>query len=1289
MARSSDELLHILQRLQPSQFEEVVFRLRLQEHHLSPSTVAQTSRAIELLKLVEQAGRTEALAQALAEVMSSGRQPIESGRRGLMDLHRHIEGQQHRLDRDPAYSASRYVAQHLRYRAGPAGVISRDALDALSGWLLAPGKRCVVVLGDPGTGKTFLLHQLARRLAGKSFGPAPLLVEMRDLGEIESLDQLVARHLGQQQTEALAAFREQLAAGQLVLLLDGLDELVPWVSHRRAAVLLDLILEGARGQAKILVTSRGQFLKTNELTEKLDAPPERRVVTLLPFETAQIHAVIAPGPEGPTAEGGIMLLETFPDLFELAQNPRMLAYLCAFPVVTQALAGQSLVTEAYRALIEGWLAEEQARLTAPLLTPGQLREAVTRVALLVWRTGGDGLSVEALTTVVAELGVSPERPSDLAQARQQLATRSVLVCDERDRCSFLHRSVLEWLVAEAAAKKLAAGLPPIGLDAGEMSDLMADFMIALAGTAAVKTWAEQSLGNTAGEVLRKNTLRALARLGCVPNDVDLRGLNLRAQDLSGRDVLSVDLREVDLSEARFVGARLSGVSLWRAQLVRADLRRARIEHSDLRGADLSFATLLGADLRGTLLGGALLRAARLVGARYDEGALSSCDTFGAALDASSEIVPSFLMAGSGRVTAFSADGELLATGEGGTLQLWEVATGRPIRSFVGHWDEIRALAFSPDGQVLASSAYDRTVRLWGVTTGRLLQMFESEERRYDQSLVFRPDGNVLAVLSGNEGLLWDISTGRRNSFKAPEALITSLVFLSDGSIRFSSADLDRVGIWDLAQHQPLRMIPYEAPVNRLDRSAMLSPDGRLVAIVSSDLRVRLFDVRTGQPRWSSEAGTNDGYWDMSFSQEGHLFVLLSSGRLVQIERSGRVQSLGSLRGGSSPNAPGWSEDGRIFAIGGEGGGVQLWEVDKVRPSRSLPDLVSPVYDVSFSPGGDAVGSISHAGTLRLWKVATGELSWAHPGSGTSYPSLGFSPDGRILACSAEDGAVRLLSVATGEVLFVLRGHRHGVQNIVFGPDNRYLACGGVDGVVELWDWAARVPRLLDTGHKGPLWIAFGPDGHLLVTSSSEGGVRIWETSGGQLVTTLPLERPQNIAFSPDGQCLAILCSDRDQEDTLELWSFTERKWLRSLVGHEGVILKTAFSPDGRLLASASTDHTVRLWEVATGKELRVLEGHHGYVLGVAFSPDGRLVASCSNDNTVRLWDVETGRCHVVLLHLPAGWVAFTPDGRYKTGGEVGGHFWHAIGLCRFEPGELDPYAPHLRLPLGASIIEAG
>lgn len=135
----------------------------------------------------------------------------------------------------------------------------------------------------------------------------------------------------------------------------------------------------------------------------------------------------------------------------------------------------------------------------------------------------------------------------------------------------------------------------------------------------------------------------------------------------------------------------------------------------------------------------------------------------------------------------------------------------------------------------------------------------------------------------------------------------------------------------------------------------------------------------------------------------------------------------------------------------------------------------------------------------------------------------------------------------------------------------------------------------------------------------------------------------SLAFSPDGKLLATAGFD----NTVKLWDFPAGKETRTLSGHTGPVYCVAFSPDGGTLASSSQDQTIRLWNVADGKFLRELKGHTGIVDSIAFSPDGKLLASGSADKSVRLWDPGEGKEVKNLGNHPGSvyCVAFSPDGK--------------------------------------------
>lgn len=195
-------------------------------------------------------------------------------------------------------------------------------------------------------------------------------------------------------------------------------------------------------------------------------------------------------------------------------------------------------------------------------------------------------------------------------------------------------------------------------------------------------------------------------------------------------------------------------------------------------------------------------------------------------------------------------------------------------------------------------------------------------------------------------------------------------------------------------------------------------------------------------------------------------------------------------------------------------------------------------------------------------------------------------------------------------------------------------------------------------------LAFSPDATLLAAGGGGWNKEffIWETRTGALRKRVQaIEAPAlhaeltSLAFSPDGRLIATAGIDRMKRLTaIKLWDVESGSLVRT-IAHSSEVQAVAFSPDGLQLASAAADRTVHVWNVATGRSAHTLRGHDGPVRDVAYSPDGRIIASVGYDFRARLWEAATGRELLQLIVLPptgdglsTEWIAITPKGYFNA-----------------------------------------
>jgi WD40 repeat protein/3',5'-cyclic AMP phosphodiesterase CpdA len=1214
---------------------------------------------------------------------------------GIIDFRGYVVRQTARLESDAVYPPAMYVPQRLVYEVGAERHDAPDAIAQMVTWLQEPRSRFVLVLGDFGTGKTFMLRELARRMSAEVPHLVPVLLELRSLEKARTIEQLVAQHLATagERFIDLEAFPYMLRKGRIALLVDGFDELAVRVTYKRATEHFDSLLQAAGGDAKIVLTSRTQHFESDHqarsaMLERAELLPGLSLCHLQPFDDEQILTFLERrlGDEQKARER-FDLIDEIKDLLGLSHNPRMLDFIAGIPEErlreARGRTGEITAAELYRLLIDQWLEYEwdktQHRGVAPALTREQRLEAVTELALALWGkldrtvhvselTEQVSVAVESLSIDVEDLG--PVDPDAMAHL---IGSRTLLVRDEEGSFEFVHASVMEWFVANRAAAELSPRNSPEVLGQGEMTKLMAEFFCDLAGHDRAAVWARGALGAGEPGPGTSNALLVLDRLGEEAVDASFAGESLSGTDLSKRNLAGASFRGADLTEARAAEVDLSDADLSQATLVGADLTRAVLRGAKLCGADMRGVRLLGGDLRDADVTGANLRRAKLIGAQgADPKALAGADTFGAALPGAG--TPEAMLAAvasPATAAAFHPIDEVLASGhKDGSVRLWDPRNGVELRSLFGHWGWVPSVCFSPDGSLLVSAGSDSTVRIWDVLTGVEVRALVGH-RSGVRDVAFSPDGKLLAT-AGEDGTvrIWSAHSGvELHTLTGHQGWVRGVAFSPDGNILASGGSDDHVRLWDPAGGFESGLLPgHRSGTWHL----AFSPDGSILASGGSDDTVRLWQVASGahvaelsdhRARVRRVAFSPDGAFLASVGED-------STGR-IWTGRGTPVQVISDLEGRMSAIA--FSADGGLFVAVGNDGRLRLLDLNAGSELASLGGReCEGAPAIAFAPDGRLLACGAKSATIQLWNPAMGLVRRTVYGATMDATDIAFSLDGDLLAAADRASGVRIWRI-DGDPASQLDPELVGrVNGVAFSPDGSMLASAGQE--VHLWDLESRTRVAELSGHQARVrQVYFSSDGKLLASAEEGSTVHVFD-----LATRRALHRfsgqwlgVRKVAFSPDSRFLAGAFKD----SLVRGWDLASGTQRFALSGHRGSVNDVAFSPGGQLLASAGDDSTVRIWDFAGGVERYRLYAHQGSVREVAFSRDGKQLASAGEDGTVRIWDPEAGTLLVTLVDLGEGWVAFAPDGRYKSNGRIGGAFWQVLGLCRFALGELDDFVP--------------
>jgi WD40 repeat protein len=514
--------------------------------------------------------------------------------------------------------------------------------------------------------------------------------------------------------------------------------------------------------------------------------------------------------------------------------------------------------------------------------------------------------------------------------------------------------------------------------------------------------------------------------------------------------------------------------------------------------------------------------------------------------------------------AFSGDGRLAAANQSGTTTLWDIESGRLLRS-LRQEAQLTSVAFSDSGELLATGAADGSATVWDARSGRRLTVLRHPG---PVTAVAFDNGDQVATASGGIVSLWEARSGRRTGQGYRSTVdVNSLAFNPNGAWLAAAGQDGTATLWQLASG---RQLP---PLSGHTNSVLwigFAPDGKRVATTSSDGTAKVWDGRTGHELLTLR-GHSGPIGGAAFTPDGTGLLTASS------DGTGRRWLVASGHAGFVNDISFDPQQRRLVTVSTDRT-VRIWNVESRRQLQILSGHKDDVRQVVFDRQGNLLATASADGTARIWDAATGRLR-REIEAGGPVNAVAFAPDGSRLALAGDDGTASVYEVGSGKRLLMFEAHTGPVNDIAWSPDGTGIATVGNDGLTNITDATSGARKLLLAHTDRVLAVAFSPDGTLLASGSADHTTTVWDGRDGR-----------------------------------------ERYVLG---GHTGAISDVAFSPDGQQLATASWDKSARTWEVRSGRELLLLR-NPAEVNGVAFSPDSKFVATASSDKNFHLYPlVET------------------------------------------------------------------
>ncbi|MDW3211832.1 MAG: caspase family protein [Reichenbachiella sp.] len=666
-----------------------------------------------------------------------------------------------------------------------------------------------------------------------------------------------------------------------------------------------------------------------------------------------------------------------------------------------------------------------------------------------------------------------------------------------------------------------------------------------------------------------------------------------------------------------------------------------------------------------------------------------------------------------RTVVYSPDGKFIATGSrDNSIKLWEVSTGREIRTFLGHINPVNIVAFDPSGRWLASGSSDNSIIIWEVATGKIKQKIEGHDRRVS-SLNFNSDGSQLASGGWDRlAYVWRVSTGEKlGEYKGNPAtgigVGVQVLFSKDDKKLITGNDDGKIIIYNLDSGIPQDTLRNISPSSCGGCPSFIQLDEKGSKLLSASRRgpVTWWDWKSGK---IIKEFSGDGEEYNAVGMKGSTVFVSDEDTLKLWNTSGQlIRKI--LVDSTEINSATLSPDGRYIAAATNDRVTRIWNVQSGKLVKQLKGFLNDAADnglgldpesywqynisryVNFKEGirvsPDEQFVVKAVGkSAQLWDLSKGRVVRSFDGHENGVICFEFSQDGEYLFTGSGDKTIKMWEVATGQLVRTFKGHRELIFELALSQNGKYLVSGSWDGTARLWDIASGDEiQTYRMEQNSPYALSFALNDLYLAVGSLGKELRLIEIDSGEpartfighteIVSDIQVKNSQMLTTSWDGKA--------------KLWDIASGLSIQKFVGHEGQIFSVAFHENGQQIITAGSDRIARLWDVKTGEMVRTFQGHTDAITSVYFIHANKHLITHSLDGTTRIWDVKTGEEMISHILLNNGdWLVTNRNGYFDATEKAKENIFFVRGLKSYSLDQFfeDFYQPGI---LGESLKAGG